>query len=599
MARISEQTIEQIRSAADIIEVVSGYVELKKKGRNFFGRCPFHDEKTPSFSVNQERQIYKCFGCGVGGGSINFIMAIENLEFIDSIRHLAEQYGIELEIDNIPGQTPDLLTQLMDIHDKTAIFYYNNFSTDEGQKAYKYLVDRGLSKETIKYFRLGYSMNSFDSLKTKLQGYNFSSKSLSESGLISNNDRGYYDKFRSRIMFGITNTNGKIIAFAGRVFNNDDSAKYVNSPETPIYKKNKILYGLWASKNEIRSKEYAIVVEGYLDFLQLFQSGIKNVVAVSGTSFTDNHAKLIKRFCKKIYLAYDGDSAGMNAAIRAGYILLKFELEAKIISIPDGKDPDDWVKMDGPEPFNAAINDSYGLLEFHTKNTNHDISSATGMSQFIQNVLSELVKIENPVLRELHCRSLAELTKVSEQSIINSINLLISQKDKKLQYKNKNTNSELKLTEVKSPLRRIEDELIQLCFVNDLKTRIIIYEQLDSKWLNSNSVKLIFDAVFIHLNTKRTPSVSMIMSQLKDENSRKKLSSLVFNLEKINSSPLMAKQCINRLEEFSLKNKLKKFREKLKNINLISENESEEIVNQIAKIQTRLIKLKSDKNEII
>jgi len=394
---------------------------LKKRGRNFFGLCPFHNEKTASFSVNQERQIYKCFGCGAGGGSINFIMEIENLNFVESLRHLADQFGIQLEIDNVPGQSRDLITQLIDIHEITAMYYHKNLKSNEGELVQQHLMDRGLTKETIRYFKLGYSMDSFDALKNILQQGKFSSESLSKCGLILNNERGYFDRFRARIMFSIANTNGKTIAFAGRVFKKDDPAKYINSPETPIYNKSKILYGLWASKEEIRKQEYAIVVEGYLDYLQLYQAGIKNVVAVSGTSFTDEHAKLIKRFCKKIYMAYDGDTAGVSAAIRAGYILMRFGLEPKIVSVPTGKDPDDWVKEDGPEPFNNAVENASGLLEFHTQNTRHDISSPTGMSQFIQRVIGDLVQIEDPILRELHARSLASLTKVSEESIFQSL----------------------------------------------------------------------------------------------------------------------------------------------------------------------------------
>jgi DNA primase len=599
MARISEQTIEQIRSAADVVEVVSAYVELKKRGRNFFGLCPFHNEKSASFSVNQERQIYKCFGCGAGGGSINFIMEIENLDFVESLRHLADQYGIQLEIDNIPGQSRDLVTQLMDIHENTAMYYLKNLSTNEGKEVFQHLQNRGLTKETIQYFKLGYSMDSFDALKNNLQQGKFSSESLSKCGLIINNERGYFDRFRARIMFSIANTNGKTIAFAGRVFKKDDPAKYVNSPETPIYNKSKLLYGLWASKEDIRKKEYAIVVEGYLDYLQLYQAGIKNVVAVSGTSFTDEHAKLIKRFCKKIYMAYDGDTAGVSAAIRAGYILMKFGLEPKIISVPTGKDPDDWVKDDGPEPFNNAVENASGLLEFHTQNTRHDVSSPTGMSQFIQRVIGDLVQIEDPVLRELHARSLASLTKVSEESIFQSLRGLLQQQNRRAQFK-KQGSVETKAipTDGKTPLRRIEDELIQLCFIEDVKIRTAIYEKLDTVWLHSNSIKAIFDAVYIHLHSEQAPNASIIMNELKDETHRRKLSALIFDVDKIDATLSMAEQCLNRLEYQWLKSRLDNLREKLKVTNQSQDSDSVIIV-EIAELQTRLKKLKSNVREIV
>jgi len=599
MARISEQTIEQIRSAADVIEVVSAYVELKKRGRNFFGLCPFHNEKSASFSVNQERQIYKCFGCGAGGGSINFIMEIENLDFVESLRHLADQYGIQLEIDNIPGQSRDLVTQLMDIHENTAMYYLKNLSTNEGKEVFQHLQNRGLTKETIQYFKLGYSMDSFDALKNNLQQGKFSSESLSKCGLIINNERGYFDRFRARIMFSIANTNGKTIAFAGRVFKKDDPAKYVNSPETPIYNKSKILYGLWASKEDIRKKEYAIVVEGYLDYLQLYQAGIKNVVAVSGTSFTDEHAKLIKRFCKKIYMAYDGDTAGVSAAIRAGYILMKFGLEPKIISVPTGKDPDDWVKDDGPEPFNNAVENASGLLEFHTQNTRHDVSSPTGMSQFIQRVIGDLVQIEDPVLRELHARSLASLTKVSDESIFQSLRGLLQQQNRRAHFK-KQGSVETKAipTDGKTPLRRIEDELIQLCFIEDVKIRTAIYEKLDTVWLHSNSIKAIFEAVYIHLHSEQVPNASIIMNELKDESYRRKLSALIFDVDKIDATLVMAEQCIIRLENHWVKSRLDNLREKLKSTDQFQESTSDIIV-EIAELQMQLKKLKRNEREIV
>ena len=599
MARISEQTIEQIRSSADIVEVVSGYVELKKRGRNFFGLCPFHNEKSASFSVSQERQIYKCFGCGAGGGSINFIMEIENLDFVDSLRHLADQYGIQLEIDNIPGQSRDLVTQLMDIHENTAMYYLKNLGTNEGKLVFQHLQDRGLTKETIQFFKLGYSMDSFDALKNNLQEGKFSTESLSKCGLILNNERGYFDRFRARIMFSIANTNGKTIAFAGRVFKKEDPAKYVNSPETPIYNKSKILYGLWASKEDIRKKEYAIVVEGYLDYLQLYQAGIKNVVAVSGTSFTDEHAKLIKRFCKRIYMAYDGDTAGVSAAIRAGYILIKFGLEPKIVSIPTGKDPDDWVKDEGPEPFNNAVENASGLLKFHTQNTRHDISSPTGMSQFIQRVIGDLLLIEDPVLRELHARSLASLTGVSEESIFQSLSGLLQQKNRRAQFKQKEpVTAPTKALVEASPLRRIEDELIQLCFVKDINIRTLLYEGLDVKWLHSPSVKAIFDAVYIHLHSEQTPNASIIMNELKDESHRRKLSALIFDVEKIDATLSMATQCVNRLENYWLKIRLDELREKLKSTNQSQETDATVIV-EIAELQTRFRKLKSNNREIV
>ena len=355
MARISEQIIEQIRSTADIIEVVSGYVQLKKRGRNYFGLCPFHGEKTASFSVSPQRQIYKCFGCGVGGGVINFIMEIEGMEFINAVKHLADQYSIELQIDETAGQSKDLITQLFDIHEKTAHTFLKNLGTEEGSKVLAHLESRGLSRDTIKKFKLGYSLKQKDALLSAFRKEGVGSDAMKQSGLFIDTKGGYMDRFRGRIMFSIPNSSGKIAAFAGRVFESDDTAKYVNSPETPIYNKSKILYGLHETKQTIRESNSVIVVEGYLDFLQLYQSSIHNIVAVSGTAFTDPHALQIKRFCTNVNLAYDGDSAGITAAIRAGYVLLRSGLSPFIVNMPEELDPDDWVKRDGNAPFLEAV----------------------------------------------------------------------------------------------------------------------------------------------------------------------------------------------------------------------------------------------------
>ena len=417
MARISEQIIEQIRSTADIIEVVSGYVQLKKRGRNYFGLCPFHGEKTASFSVSPQRQIYKCFGCSVGGGVINFIMEIEGMEFINAVKHLADQYSIELQIDETAGQSKDLITQLFDIHEKTAHTFLKNLGTKEGSKVLAHLESRGLSRDTIKKFKLGYSLKQKDALLSAFRKEGVGSDAMKQSGLFLDTKGGYMDRFRGRIMFSIPNSSGKIAAFAGRVFESDDTAKYVNSPETPIYNKSKILYGLHETKQTIRESNSVIVVEGYLDFLQLYQSAIHNIVAVSGTAFTDQHALQLKRFCTNVNLAYDGDSAGKTAAIRAGYVLLRAGLSPMIVNIPEDIDPDDWVKRDGNAPFLEAVESGEKLLSFHFQNYKDDISKTSGKTAFVNDVLMEIVQIKDPVSRELQGRELSELVGVSAGSI--------------------------------------------------------------------------------------------------------------------------------------------------------------------------------------
>ena len=568
MARISEQTIEQIRTTADIYEIVSEYVQLKKRGRNFFGLCPFHDEKTPSFSINQERQIYKCFGCGAGGGTINFIMGIERLEFIDAIQHLADRYKIELNIENTGGQSRDARTQLIDLHEKTAQIYFENLQTEDGKQVLAHLEKRGITFKTIEQFRLGYSLKQPDSLLKQVRATGEKAESMRQSGLFIDTKQGYIDRFRGRIMFSIADASGKIIAFAGRVFKSDEPAKYVNSPETPIYNKSRILYGLHESKQAIRKKDSVIVVEGYLDFLQLFQSGIDNCVAISGTAFTDQHAIQLKRNCSTVYLAYDGDSAGKAAAIRAGYVLLRAGISSYIINIPEGLDPDDWVKQDGNVPFLQALKDSDKLLHFHFHNSTRDLKTTSGKSAFVNEVLMELAQIKDPVTRELHSHTLCELTQVSANSIFEALQTLLNRKQNKMDLTDKNTH----LDQATPNIPLLEEDLIRLCFANGAEIRKYLFDHVNPDWLRSDLIGEIFDKVYIHLHSENIPEAGLIMDELTDQNQRNTLAAIIFDLEKLEFSLESAHDCVRRLEESWINLQMKTLRENLKNAESSKQN---------------------------
>ena len=562
MARISEQIIEQIRSTADIIEVVSGYVQLKKRGRNYFGLCPFHGEKTASFSVSPERQIYKCFGCSVGGGVINFIMEIEGMEFINAVKHLADQYNIELQIDESAGQSKDLITQLFDIHEKTAHSFLKNLGSEEGRKVLTHLESRGLNRDTIKKFKLGYSLKQKDALLSAFRTEGVRSDAMKQSGLFIDTRGGYMDRFRGRIMFSIANSAGKIAAFAGRVFESDDPAKYINSPETPIYNKSKILYGLHETKQKIRNSKSVIVVEGYLDFLQLYQSGIHNIVAVSGTAFTDQHALQIKRFCETVHLAYDGDSAGKAAAIRASYVLLRAGLSPLIVNIPDGLDPDDWVKRDGNLPFLEAVENSDKFLPFHFHNYKGDISTTTGKAAFVNEVLVEIIQLKDPVSRELQGRELSELVGVSAESIFQALHSMLEKQKRRQNFQQNKQNLIPKSSDKKQLL---ENDLIRLCFAEDNAIRKFLFDEVKTEWLVTDLSRKIYEKVYIHLHSATAPEASLIMDELKDESYRSKLAELVFDLEKFTPTINSAEDCVRRLEQNWLNTHIQSFREELKN----------------------------------
>ena len=335
MARVPEETIERIRNTADIYDVVAQYVDLKKRGRNFFGLCPFHSEKTPSFSVAPDKQIYHCFGCGAGGNVFSFIVEHEKISFIEAVKQLGHKYGIQVEYQS--GPSNKIFSSLYELHDIAVKLYHNILFSENGKAALEYLHNRGLNDDTIKTYHIGFAPDSWDTLSNTIKTSSFKDNVYEKTGLFIKTDRGWRDRFRSRIMFPIYHQSGKAIAFGGRIFNNDDPAKYLNSPETPLYRKSEVFYGLHKTRDSIRKFSTAVLVEGYTDFLQLVQLGIPNVVALSGTALGNNHASQIRKFASKVYLAYDGDEAGINATLRAGYVLFQAGVEPLVIPIPNDK----------------------------------------------------------------------------------------------------------------------------------------------------------------------------------------------------------------------------------------------------------------------
>ena len=590
MARITEQTIEKVRSNSDIVEVIQGYVRIKQRGRNFFGLCPFHNEKTPSFSINPDKQIFKCFGCGLGGGVINFIMEIEKLDFKESIIFLAEHSGVEIELDESYKGSNDLTQQLLKIHTQVSEIFTSNFDTDEGKQIYQHLIERGLAKETIKTFNLGFSINKGKQVLQYLQTQKYTSDALLKSGLFVDTKRGYIDRFKGRIIFPIHNPTGKTIAFSGRVVNDGKIAKYVNSPETPIYHKSNVLYGLHESKHHIRTSKAAIVVEGYFDYLQLFQSGIKNVVAISGTAFTDKHAQLLRRYTTNIFLAYDGDKAGVAAAIKAGYILLKHGHNPRIINMPKDIDPDDWVLREGPNPFNKSLEKASNIIDFHMENAPYDMNTESGKFNFIEESLNDISQIEDPVYRELQIKSLSGISQISEQSIYEKLNGIINSKTRykpkqKIDYK----------TNFKASINLLQEELLKLCFVKDVKVRSLIFDGLNKEWITIKKIEELYDTIYIHLKSDHPPNPSIILNEIKKSEERSFLSGLLFDLDDIEGSIPMAVECLIRLETHFLKTKRDILREHLKSDSTGNINS---IIKEISNIEHDLKEINTKYNDI-
>ena len=419
--RIAQEHIEHVRSAIDIVELVGEYVRLKKQGSNFIGLCPFHDEKTPSFNVNPGMGIFKCFGCDAGGDAFKFVMQIENLSFPESIRLLAERAGIELPES---GEESQQISEIESIHYALKFagrhFYTLLTQTDEGRPGLDYLVGRGFEPETIKKYGLGYAGDQWEGLLTAAQKEHIEPRVLEQAGLVvaRREKSGYFDRYRGRVMFPIFSHMGKVIGFGGRILKPaENQAKYINSPETPVYHKSKVLYGLYQGKQAIRKKEEAILVEGYTDVLSLHQAGIKNAVASSGTALTIDQVKLIKRYAKRVLIIYDADSAGAKAALRGIELCLQQSIAVYGLELPEGEDPDSFVRKEGAKAFED-------FMETHKKDFiafMHDlakkkgqVNTPEGQAQLTREIVTTIAMMPDITMHEPFIRRASDVLDVPD-----------------------------------------------------------------------------------------------------------------------------------------------------------------------------------------
>lgn len=429
--RFDEAIKEQIRSRADIAAVIGRYVTLKGSGQSLKGLCPFHKEKTPSFHVNPVKGFFHCFGCGKGGDVFTFLQEIEGIGFSDVIKLLAEETGVELKplLEQKPAQnlSDNQLSKsdMLNIHETAARFYYS--SIRQSQEAINYFKSRGLAPETVKEFRLGYSPSGWSSLIMHFQSQRIAPPSLVSCGLAIEKEGGkFYDRFRNRVMFSLFDLSGKIIGFAGRGMEQDATPKYLNSPETLLYKKKNFLYGLYQARQYIKEYGFVIVVEGYMDYLTMYQARVRNVVASSGTALTEEHAQLLLRFCSKIVLLFDGDSAGQTAAIRAIYVLAPFNFDISVLVLPDDEDPDSYIKKYGGESFKEQIKNSRDWMNFIIEKMiiEHDARTPRGKSAAIAALNPLVQSLRDSIAQQKFKKEISEHLGLDEKLVYDRINEL-------------------------------------------------------------------------------------------------------------------------------------------------------------------------------
>jgi len=530
---LEEELIEDIRNSNDIIDVVSEYIKIDKKGKDYFGLCPFHKEKTPSFSVAPGKQIYYCFGCGKGGNVINFIKEIENLDFLEAVKLLAERAKIilpegddEKEIER--GQEK---RRLLSLNKHAAKFFYNSLNSTKGKIAFEYLKKRGIEKEIINKFGLGYSFNDFNSLVIDLKKKGFTKEEILKTGLALKNKKGeLYQRFRDRIIFPIIDLRNNVIGFGGRVITKEGHPKYMNSPQSPVYDKSRSLYSLNLAKSEVDGT--LIIVEGYMDTIALYKSGFRNVAATLGTAMTINQARILKKYVEEVIIAYDMDSAGRKAALRGIDILEQVGLKIKVLELTDGKDPDEFIGRYGIPAFNKAIMESKSFVEYKIGILRNNLKddSPEERIKFIVSSAKVLTSLKSRVEREIYTKRIAKEYGISEEAIFSEINKYLSKdnKENKFDIKNRSrrkqeNNENMRIVKIEmfilimlglnyNLFEHIKDKIKQKDFINDLS------DLAENVFLIIVEGKENTPAEFINkIPDKYTGSVSKILKMLQEK----------------------------------------------------------------------------------
>lgn len=589
-----DELIEEIRISNDIISVVGEYIQLKRKGKGFFGLCPFHSEKTPSFHVDPVKQLYYCFGCGNGGSVIQFVMGVENLDYIEAVKFLADKAGILLPEgeDEKYKEIARKKKQILKINVEAARFFYEQIEDEKNSFAREYLASRGIKRRTVRKFGIGYSLKDWDALYKHLKAKGYDDDILLESGLVlKNKNGGYYDRFRGRIIFPIFDLRGNVLGFGGRVLDNSEP-KYMNSPETMVYNKRKHLYGLNFAKNS--SHKRIIVVEGYMDVISLFQFGIINTVASLGTALTESQGRLLKKYTEEIIISFDADTAGKAATIRGLDILDSIGCNVKVLEMPEGEDPDEFVKKYGADAFNSLINKSLSLVEYKIKalKSEIDTNNTEGKIIFLNKTADVLSKLDNDIEREMYIKKIAKEYEISQESIYAEVLKRIKpKKGFRAVVTNINTKSRFEKDKGKDEYQRaIKNERILLSLISiDNSLFNLVKDKISPESFEDEDNRRIAKAVFERLNSNKglVPAELINLADNKNSNIFTRLLQEECNFEDNKKAIL---DIIKKMELFKL---TKREREILNVISNSKDKTAEEVRNMKLELQQILYKKKS------
>ncbi|MGA2220224.1 MAG: DNA primase [Verrucomicrobiia bacterium] len=558
---IADHILEQIRQNNDIVEVIGSYFPLKRAGANFRALCPFHKEKTPSFNVNPQKQIWHCFGCGAGGDVFTFVMKFENLDFISAVRRLAERTGVRLEFEETASEpNRDQKELLFRLHEQVAEFFHQTLLKEKSaEPARAYLKKRGITADVVKRWRLGYSPDAWDALIQWAASRKFSAELLETAGLALRRERGdgFYDRFRGRLMFPICDEQGRVVAFSGRILTDaKDQPKYVNSPETPIFQKGKILFALDKAKRAILDEKFAIVCEGQVDTISCHEAGMTNVVAPQGTALTEQHARILKRYAEEVVLMFDADTAGQNAVVRSAEPLWEAGLVIRVAVLPQGHDPDSFVKEMGAEKLKNLITKAPSffvyLLEHLSKQ--YDPNTDGGKVQIAQQMAAWLARIPNPVLFARYAQEASKRLQLTGTSI--------EQEILKLRRRLPHLQARTEASETRSPSYPAEELLLQL-MLTDERIVDVVAERLDRAWLTQSAPgKLIGYIVDLQIG-RRWDGSDTLLNQVSDEEEKRLLAELMLTAQPKTAGVQATTDCLAALERRALEQQLRELRKQL------------------------------------
>ncbi len=580
MIRYSEEILNEVRQSNDIVDVISQYMHLKRSGRNFFGLCPFHNEKSPSFSVSPDKQIFHCFGCGVGGNVITFVSKIEGINFIETVQMLAERANIQLPTLENSGDTQKeiLKDKVYKVNEFTAEFYHQNLYKPQAKIAQEYIKKRQLSNETLKSFRIGFS-GKFDELYQELKKQGFEEKEILESGLVNKNERGQYiDRYRNRLMFPICDVRGRVIAFGGRVLD-DSKPKYINSPENVVYSKGRHLFGLNVAKKG--DTKQLLIVEGYMDVISLHQRGITNVVAPLGTALTEGQGWLLRKNAEQIILSFDSDEAGLKAKLRALEILQNMGCDLRILQMEGAKDPDEYIIKYGNARFKNLIDKALSIIEFKVKILQKDLNleNTNDKIKFLNEIAKLISKVDNTIEREVYIEKIAKEYDISKEAIYAEVN--------KLTYKNSNndkllektkpiiTHKKIEKKEVSQAIKRRENTIISILLTSDLSIFEIIKQNIKAEDFqdetNAKIAKKLYEefekgnsninGIIDNLEQEEQNQITMIMAEdYEIDDLEKAIDDImqVYQKEKINNRKFEILELLEKTTDSNEKNELEK-----------------------------------------